>query len=490
MNSNSNILILNLPSPPNQRLWRDTAGGFGTAIPSLSKYKTDGETPLHPFLPYASSILSEANYEFKILDCQKLKIDKSQILTEVRKENPDIIFSILSLPSLKHDLTILNQIKEAIQNVTIVGVGTIGRVLPNEILQNSKVDIVSRSSYPYTFNMIKIIETIRQSAKLKHVENISYKQNGKIVNTPLVPESDIENLPNPCYDHLQLDGYEKLTDTSGERYTYVPILESKGCPYNCIYCPYPLGFGTKIMFRQPKAIVDEMEHLHQAHGIKAFLLRGQTFAYDRKRALEICEEIIQRKLNVLWFCESRVDEVSKELLNKMKRAGCIRIHYGVETGDPELLKIAKPGVKIDITERAFKITKEHGIMTQAHIILGWPNETKETLEKTRKLILKLDPNEINLNFLTPYPGTKLYEMAKENSLLLTTDWSRYTSHNIVMKTENLSVTELYNYKEKIIRAFAKQKLSELFLNLNTFKKPYRTINTMRRLFSRMIFPET
>jgi len=490
MNSNSKILILNLPSPPNQRLWRDTAGGFGTAIPRLSKYKNDGETPLHPFLPYASSILSEANYEFKILDCQKLKIDKSQILKEVRKENPDIIFSILSLPSLKHDLTILNEIKEAIQNVIIVCVGTVCRVLSNEILRNSKVDIVSRSSYPYTFNMIKIIETIRQSAKLKHVENISYKQNGEIVNTLDVPESDIENLPNPVYDHLQLDGYEKLTDTSGEKYTYVPILESKGCPYNCIYCPYPLGFGAKIMFRSPKAIVDEMEHLYQAHGIKAFLLRGQTFAYNRKRAIEICEKIIQRKLNVLWFCESRVDEVSKELLNKMKRAGCIRIHYGVETGDPELLKIAKPGVKIDATERAFKITKEHGIMTQAHIILGWPNETKETLEKTRKLILKLNPNEINLNFLTPYPGTKLYEIAKENSLLLTTDWSRYTSHNIVMKTKNLSTTELYNYKEKIIRDFAKQKLSELFLNLNTLKKPYRTINTMRRLISRMIFPET
>jgi radical SAM superfamily enzyme YgiQ (UPF0313 family) len=490
MNSNSNILILNLPSPPNQRLWRDTAGGFGTAIPSLSKYKTtDGRTPLHPFLPYASSILSEANYEFKILDCQRLEIDKSQILTEVRKENPDIIFSILSLPSLKHDLTILNQIKEAIQNVTIVGVGTICRVLPNEILQNSKVDIVSRSSYPYTFNMIKIIETIRQSAKLKHVENISYKQNGKIVNTPLVPESDIENLPNPCYDNLQLDGYEKLTDISGERYTYVPILESKGCPYNCIYCPYPLGFGTKIMFRQPKAIVDEMEHLHQAHGIKAFLLRGQTFAYDRKRALEICEEIIQRKLNVLWFCESRVDEVSKELLNKMKRAGCIRIHYGVETGDPELLKIAKPGVKIDITERAFKITKEHGIMTQAHIILGWPNETKETLEKTRKFILKLNPDEINLNFLTPYPGTKLYEIAQKSSLLLTRDWSQYTSYNVVMKSKHLDATELYKFKERINRDFAKQKLKRLILNVNLWKKPRRLINSARKLTNRMISPK-
>lgn len=491
MRKNPKILLLNLPSPPFQRLWRDTAGGFGTAIPCAPKSKRNEETPLHPFLPYASSLLLEAGYEFKTVDCQKLKSDRSQVLNEIIKESPEIIISIISLPSMKHDVKILNEIKESIQNVTIVGVGTVCRVIPNEVLHKSKVDIVMRNSYPYTSHLMDLIQSLQQSRKPKTVGSISYKQNEKIIHVPDTPETDIGDLPTPCYDFLQLDGYEAFTDITGERYLYVPIIESKGCPYDCIYCPYPLGFGRKIMFRPPKAIVDEMEYLNSAYNIKGFLLRGQTFAYNRKRAIEICEEIIRRKLDVMWFCESRVDEVSRELLNKMKKAGCRRIHYGVETGDPMTLKIAKPGVILETTKEAFKITRETGILTQAHVILGWPDDDHRTLENTRKFILKLEPDIINLNFLTPYPGTKMYEIAKKNSLLLTYDWSNYTSHTVVMRTKTLNANELYAIKKRIIRDFSKQKLRQLLLqhDFAAVKRPRIFINEAKSLVNKIMFPQ-
>lgn len=276
MNENLKILLLNLPSPPSQRLWRDTAGGFGTAIFQSPNYVQNGETTLHPFLPYASSLLLETGYEFKVIDCQRLKLTQPQILYNIKKENPDIIISIISLPSMKNDVNILNEIKEYIPNLVIIGVGTVCRVIPSEVLLRSKVDIVLRNSYPYTSNMIELIQALEQSRNLKTVNGISYIRNGKIINTPESPELDLGDLPIPCYDFLQLDGYETFTDTTGERYLYVPIIESKGCPYNCMYCPYPLGFGRKITFRPPKIMVDEMEHLYSAHNIKGFLLRGQT----------------------------------------------------------------------------------------------------------------------------------------------------------------------------------------------------------------------
>jgi radical SAM superfamily enzyme YgiQ (UPF0313 family) len=487
---NLKIIILNLPSPPNQRLWRDTAGGFGTAIISQHKHKRNQESPLHPFLPYASALLSKSAYEFKIIDGQALKLDRSQVLTEVKRENPDVIFSIISLPSFYQDLSILSKIKYLLQNVIVIGVGTVCSVMPNEILYRSAIDMVLRNNYPYTSRMLDLIQFLQQSRNLKNIGNLSFKKNGKIIHTPKKPEPNLGDLPFPEYGFIKLERYETISDIAGKSFAYVPILESKGCPYNCIYCPYPLGFGREIMFRPVKAIVEEMKYLRNTHNIKAFLLRGQTFAYNKKRAMEICEEIIQSKLDVIWFCESRVDEVSKELLTNMKRAGCIRIHYGVETGDPELLKIAKPGVRLQATEKAFKMTKEAGIMTQAHIILGWPNENRQTLERTRKLILKLNPDEINLNFLTPYPGTPLYEIAQRNNLLLTTDWTQYTSHTVVMLTKNLSADELYAYRNKIIREFAKQKLQQLFIKdrLFAFKKPKAFISKAKSLMDRILFP--
>jgi radical SAM superfamily enzyme YgiQ (UPF0313 family) len=338
--------------------------------------------------------------------------------------------------------------------------------------------------------MIELIKAVQKSQSLKKVDGISYMENGQIVDTPNAPEIDINDLPQPCYDYIPLDGYETFTDISGERFAFVSILDSKGCPYNCIYCPYPLGYGKKWTFRSPAKIVDEMEHLLRVRGIRGFAFRGQAFAYNRKQAMKICDEIIRRKLDVAWICESRVNEISKELITKMRKAGCRRIHYGVETGDPETLKIAKPGVSLKITEKAFEITRRNSILTQAHIILGWPEDNNETLANTHRFVLKLNPDVLNINFLTPYPGTKMYEIAKGNSLILTDDWSNYTSHTVVMRTKNLSADELYAFKNKIVRDFAKQKLQQLLIKdgLSAVKKPRTFINKARSLVNRILFP--
>jgi len=272
---------------------------------------------------------------------------------------------------------------------------------------------------------------------------------------------------------------------------YVPILVNKGCPYPCIYCPYPIGFGKKSIFRSPKEIVDEIEYLYNEHKIKGFLLRGASFALNLKHAEKICDEIIRRKLEIAWFCELRVNEVTKDLLKKMKKSGCKRIHYGVETGDPELLKIAKPGVTQETIKRAFRLAREIGMWVQAHMVLGWPDEDLKTLENTYKLILELNPDSINWNFMTPYPGTKIREIARKDSLILTNDWSYYTSHTVVMRSKNLDARQLYMAKRRIIRGLAKQKMRKLIsqLNLYDLKQLRSLLNKTKDLVSRIIFPQ-
>jgi len=485
------ILLLNLPSPPGMRLWRDDAGGFGVAIRLPKKFEKADETTLHPFLPYASALLSEAGYEFKAVDLQRLKLhDHDKVLSVVEKENPNIIFSVISLPSMMNDLKILGKIKQSLQNVIVVGVGTVCRIIPHEVLLKKVVDVALRSDFPHVSNMIEVVKAFQKSQNLKKVNGISYMKNGEIFNTPDATETDINDLPQPCYDRIPLDGYEKFTDISGESFPYVSILDSKGCPYNCIYCPYPLGYGNKWAFRSPAKIVDEIEQLYNLRGVRGFAFRGQAFAYNKKQAMKICDEIIRRKLDVAWICESRVNEISNELITKMRKAGCRRIHYGVETGDPETLKIAKPGVSLKTTERAFEITRRNSILTQAHMILGWPEDNDKTLANTHRFILKLNPDVLNINFLTPYPGTKMYQVAKQNGLILTNDWSNYTSHTVVMRTKNLSANELRAYRNKIIRDFAKQKLQQILIKdgLSAFKKPKAFISEAKSLVTKILFP--
>lgn len=483
------MLILNLPSPPGQRLWRDTAGGFGTSLSKPHGQKSQGEAPLYPFLPYAAAVLAEAGVEYKVVDCQRLALDNSETVEYVKKINPTILFSMISLPSMKNDLEILDRIKDSLQNVTTVGVGTVCRILPDEILKRSKLSMILRNSYPYLNGMTEIVAEVEKSKPLKDIKGISYIENRHVVNTPEAPESRLEDLPMPNYKSIPLDGYARYSDKWGRSFPYAVILESKGCPYGCMYCPYPLGYGRELTSRPVANIVDEVEYLHNIRHVDIFAFKGQTFAYNKKHATEICNEIIKRKLRISWYCESRVDEINQELLTKMKNAGCIRLHFGVETGDVETLKIAKPGVKLDMIKRAFRLAQKNDMATQAHIILGWPDDTSATLRNTRKFLLELNPDVLNINFMTPYPGTKMFAIAQENSLLLTRDWSHFTSHKVVMRTKSLDAAQIYAIKDKTIRDFSIRKLESLVLHFTRQgAKPKQYIEKAKSLVASTILP--
>jgi len=466
MQKNIKLIVLNPPSPPYYDVCREWAGGFGIAWHRGKRqdYGQSDDPILQPCLPYVSSILSKEGYDFKVLDCQRLKLNKSQVLKEIGKENPDIVLSLIGLPSLRKDLELLNSIKETVSNTLIVGIGTTCRVIPSEVLLNGSVDVALRSDYPYVSNLVDLIQTFQQEGNLKYVSGVSYVKDGKPVHTSESVELDLNTIPPPSYDQFEPDGYHSFfTDIRGEKYEYVPILGSKGCPYGCFYCPYPLGFGRKVTYRRPREIVDEMEYLHLAHGIRGFLFRNQSFTMSRKHALEVCDEIVSRGLDVAWFCEARVDEVSREVLQKMREAGCKRIHFGVETGDPEFIKFGKPGVTLEVTRKAFRLTKEIDLWRTAHVILGWPDETLETVRRTYEFVLGLDPDDVNWNTITAYPGTKLYDMAEMNSWVLTRDWSKYTPDTVMMRGKNLTAAQLCAAKREITRDYVRHKVKRLLL---------------------------
>lgn len=485
MNTRLNVMVLNPPSPPYFDVCRDWAGGFGTAMPVKRRvdYGHHGKPIFYPFLAYASAVLRKENYNHIVLDCQKLKLSKFQVLRDVKNQNPDVIISLIGLPSLKKDLELIDIIKESLPNTTIVGVGTTCRFLHNDILLNSKIDALLRNSYPYVSNLAHFLEVQELKQNLKKVPGVSYVKSGKVVSTVESPDTSLNKLPPPNYDDVELDGYDVFKDLDGNQYNYIPILDSKGCPYSCIYCPYPVGFGKNWTPRFPKDIVDEIEHLH-ARGVEGFLFRDQSFPMNKKHAIKVCEEIIHRKLDIAWFCEARVDHVSKRLLEIMKKAGCKQIHYGVETGDPELIKLGKPQTNLDTTRKAFRWTKELGLWATAHVISGWPDESLETLARTSKFVAEISPETVNWNFLTPYPGTKLYEMAKENNLILTNDWSKYTSHMIVMRTKWLGASQLRMATNKIIRDYSRQRTKKLLLSFR--KKPRFVLNELKKTIERIL----
>jgi len=453
---NLRLLILNLPNPPFRHVDREYAGGFGIATHSFRKW---GRSPcLNLFLPYSAAVVKEANCEYAVLDAQALRMSPAKALQETKTADPDVIISMISLPSIYHDKKLLGDIKKEMPNTLIVACGTVCKVMPKEVLSGSGIDLLLKDEFPYINGVNHLINTLRSkppkgfpySRKLKH--NDSSKS---------LRQKDFTEY-RPIYDVLPLNKYEHFTDVEGKTHLYLPILGSKGCPYSCLYCPYPIGFGRKPIFKNPKSVVDEIEYLNRVKGIEGFLFRNQSFTLNLKWAEKVCQEILNRKLDVSWACEARVDEISEKILALMKKSGCKRIHYGVETGDPRLIKIAKPGVQLEKTRRAFNLAKRMGIWRHAHIILGLPGENRRSLVNTFKFLLNLEPDSTTLNFATPYPGTELYSMAEKNGWIITRDWSRYSSFHVVMRTNQLDPDELYKMAQKINKSLKKQQISRLF----------------------------
>jgi len=478
-------VLLNLPSPPHSDVCRDWAGGFGTgtSVRRRDEYGHSSDPFFYPFLAYASAVLNRQNYDYTVLDGQKLKLNRHQVLKAVEKKNPDVIFSLIGLPSLNGDLNLLNAIKDTVPNSTIACAGTSCKVLQQEIFEKSKVDVLSTSTYPYVSNLALLLEALEKKQDLSKVPSVSYVKDAKILTNVEVSPQDLSSSIPPRYDELDLNGYECFRDYYGNRYRYISVLGSRGCPYACYYCPYPLGFGTTWSGRSPEDIVDEIEYLC-SRGVEGLMFRDQSFPIDEKRAAKICDLIIDRKLDVAWFCEARVDHLSRRVLEPMKKAGCKAIQLGVETGDEGLIREAKPQASLDIVRRAFRLTKEYDLCSMAHFIFGWPDETAETMKRTGRFVDELAPERVNWNFLTPYPGTRLQEIAKADNLILTYDWSKYTSHTVVMRTKWLSANQVYGMGKKIMRNHRRNEVVKLLSSID--KRPRLVLEELITTFKSVL----
>jgi radical SAM superfamily enzyme YgiQ (UPF0313 family) len=206
--------------------------------------------------------------------------------------------------------------------------------------------------------------------------------------------------------------------------------------------------------RSPKNIVDELEFLHKTYGVDKFTFCDDAFTVDQARIEELCREIIDRKLKIRWNCGTRVDMVTRELLVKMKEAGCISVWFGVESGSQQVLDAMKKGISTEQTIRVLGWVRELGLKPVPNVMLGFPGETKETAWKTIKFVEKISPDEVGFyNVATPFPGTPMYDLVKKNGWLRVTDFDKYDTTVPIFETPWLSMKELREIREQAFHHF-------------------------------------
>jgi len=274
--------------------------------------------------------------------------------------------------------------------------------------------------------MVELLTSFRHP---KNVRGIAYREDGKVnINAERPLMGDLDSLPLPAY-HLfpSLDKYNWYVPHPKAR--GAGIMTSRGCPFNCVYC-YKGLFGYAWRPRSPKSVVDEWEWLITEVGVEEIAIYDDIFNLDMKRANKIYDLILKRKLKITHFFPNgiRAEFVDLKLLKKMKKAGCIRVAFGVETGSEIMMKVIDKRLDFNKVRRAFKLCKKVDIETTGFFILGLPGDTKKSMQKTIDFAKELNPTFAQFTTLTPFPGTKAYEIIKANDGMLE-DWNiGFSSH--------------------------------------------------------------
>ena len=397
-------------------------------------------------LLYSVAVLRESGFDVTFIDGQADHLDLEATVERVKGASPDAVVAVLNLPSIYGDLDLLKTLKERLPSLKTVAIGAIVDPLFDEIAASGAVDAAVRGD-PETI-LAGLLRTLENPGE---GEGHTVRA-GILTNSGMGRVEDLDRLPRLPYELVPLERYWYHGFGKGVR--YAAVFASRGCPYRCYYCPYPMGFGGRIVYRDPVRVVDEIEDLQKTFGVKGILFRDQVFSMDKERTIALCDEIIRRGLAFSWVVETRLDRVDEEILRKMKQAGCTRIHYGLESGDAEMFAaVGKDGVEVglDVLAENFRTTERVGIHPHMFVLIGLIGETWDSIRGTIDTIRRIKPLTLQVAVVTPYPGTGLYAQMEEKDLLLTRDWSRYTGFEAITRTEALSRDDLLAARELLIR---------------------------------------
>jgi anaerobic magnesium-protoporphyrin IX monomethyl ester cyclase len=395
-----------------------------------------------PFIPlglgYLAAVLEKNQYQVDIIDCQALKLTYEDFKNEISKRKPDIVGMTSTTLTYKSALQIAKIAKEIHPNCLTVLGGSHATFWDENALQECpSLDIVVRKEGENT--LLELVQRVEEGKSYSDVIGMTCRKDGKTLKNPDRPYiENLDELPFPAHHLFPLESLRKYGKI------IFPLSTSRGCTFWCNFCSAVRMFGRRYRMRSPQSVGEELEFLNKKYGAQQFTFYDDAFTVDQARAKEICNQIQQRKLKIAWDCETRVDMVTKELLLDMKKAGCLAVWFGVEAGK---------GLTLEKTKSTFKMAKDTGLMTIASVILGFPDETRESAWETVKFVEEIKPDDVGYYIATPYPGTPMYDYVKKMGWLKIDDFDKYDTATPTFETPTMSMKELREIREKAFQRF-------------------------------------
>jgi radical SAM superfamily enzyme YgiQ (UPF0313 family) len=425
-------------------------GGFGQLF-------AEGPTIMPPLdLPYLAGYLESKGVPLTVIEAQGLGLTAADLAGRIAEslaaqgnQRALAVFRTAA-PTLEADLAACSLAKQATDKIAVAVYGAVVPHVRKRLESEENLEFIVEGEPDET------VHELVTGTPLNEIEGLSYRVEGQwMSNRPRAFAKDLDRLPFPKWELLPYQRYTIPRSSTAGHLAFLPMLTSRGCPFGCHYCPYPVGQGLRWRFRTPKNVVDEMEHLVNDLGIRYVIFRDPMFSLRLDRVVEICEEINRRGLQVEWQCETRPDCLNEETIRAMASAGCKQINFGVESAEVEIQANVgrKPISRETIIERTACCHK-HGIKTFCFFIIGLPGDTVETILETISFAIRLNANWVQFTAATPFIGTKLHDWAVEHNLVCDDDYAYISSHEATVGNENLSkeqVETLHRFAKRFER---------------------------------------
>jgi len=465
-----NVLIINPPWP---------GKGFGTRSQNrIIKHRSDKFLQYPIFLAYSASQLIQAGHSVNYIDSVIKDLDLPQTIAGAKDVNPDVIFMETTTPSIEADYQNLAALKEATGAKIIVG-GPHATYFHTEALEQCPaIDVVTRHEFD-----TKIAGVVSNLDSLNSVSGISYRNGSAVVdNGDGELCHDLDALPFPDRDLIPWDWYLEAWYT---RRPFMNMMTSRGCPYHCAFCLWPQSmYGHQQRFRSLDNVISEIQQLVNRYGLKEINIDDGTFTTRKNRVIDFCQRLRDEKIKIIWTCNGRVDNLDDEILSEMKASGCRMIRLGVESGSQEVLNKIKKGLTLKQIEDGVKLVKKHGIQALGGFMFGFPYDSKETVEQTLAFAKKISPDQVQFSINMCYPGTSLYEFAKDNNLLLAKNFKEFDmTHGPVVKTRDMARQDLEHILARAYWEFYFRPgyIFQTLFNINNIDEIKRVLRSLKSL---------
>jgi len=421
-------------------LWTEEYGKISHFAKKAGKWP-----PLN--LTYLAASAEKLGHEVIIIDGEAEGLSIEHMVNKVENYKPDLIGITATTPFYHIAVELGKELKKKIEASIVIG-GPHITVLKEEVFEKC---------FDYAFikeadeSWPEFLQKYEKKEDISSVNGIMYRRNDKVLFTgDPVPCKNINSLKIPARHLLKNDLYNLGTMEGTKKFT--TIMTVRGCPFKCIFCSTKV-FGKDIRTRDPELVINEMKDCIKKYSTEHFMFLDDTLTLHRQHIMKICDLIIQEKLNITFEGSTRANMIDEELIKKMTEAGLIRLSFGLESVDKEIRQTMKKQVPLESYIEANKLTNKYNIETLNSCMIGLPGETYDTVRKTLSFLRESkEIKQANISIAVPYPGTELYEAAKNKKMglkLMTENFAEYKRYNAaVMTVGDLSPEDLINIQNE------------------------------------------